>query len=366
MARINGQDINGDLFLMRFSNSKAFYARFYPHQRQEAFFDAHEKTFAFFNGIPQTILYDNLKTAVKRVLVGRKREEQDAFVKFRAHHGFDSDFCNRAKGNEKGGVEALARYVKWHIFTPVPEFPTIEALNSWIEERCCKLNAKPRGRNQQSFWDAFELEQDKLLPLSVHTFDCCTRKEAKVNRFSLVQFDRNQYSVPTDYTGKMVTVKGYVDKIEIYYQKTKLAIHERCYDSGKQKFQLEHYLKLLERKPRAVGQAKPVRQANLPKPFAQYHELVQSIDPEEGDRQFVNVLLLLRRYPVHKLSEALILAVEQNRLNPADVEQLVDTIDKPTTKVATNIKTAVIKPTGQVAPTQLQRYTSLVKGGVGA
>ncbi|QGG46324.1 IS21 family transposase [Heliorestis convoluta] len=366
VARINGQDIKGDLFLMRFSNSSAFYIRFYPHQRQEAFFDAHEKTFAFFNGVPQSILYDNLKTAVKRVLVGRKREEQDSFVKFRAHHGFDSEFCNRAKGNEKGKIESLARYVKWHVFTPVPEFPTIEALNNWIEERCRKLNAKPRGRNQQSFWDAFELERDKLLPISVHTFDCCTRKEAKVNRFSLVQFDRNQYSVPTEYTGKMVTVKGYVDKIEIYYQKTKIATHERCYDSGKQKFLLEHYLKLLERKPRAVGQAKPVRQANLPKPFAKYHEVVQSMDPEEGDRQFVKVLLLLKRFPVHIVSEALISAVKQNRLSPVDVEQIVDTIDKPSTKTVSSTNTEVLKPTGQVAPTQLQRYASLVKGGVGA
>ncbi|AQS60345.1 IS21 family transposase [Desulforamulus ferrireducens] len=365
-VKINDRDINGDVFLIRFSNSKAFYVRFYPHQRQEAFFDAHEKAFAFFNGVPQSILYDNLKTAVKRMLVGRKREEQDAFIKFRAHHGFDSDFCNRAKGNEKGGVESLARYVKWHIFTPVPEFPTIDALNNWIEGRCRKLNTKPRGRNRQSFWEAFTLEQDKLLPLSVHTFDCCTRKEAKVNRFSLVQFDRNQYSVPTEYTGKMVTVKGYVDKIEIYYQQTKLATHERCYEAGKQKFRLEHYLKLLERKPRSVGQAKPVRQANLPAPFAQYHQAVQRIDPAEGDRRFVNVLLLLRRYPVHILSSALILALEQSRLLPAEVEQLADIIDRPPSKPESIARTPVSITPSQIAPTQLHRYASLLKGGVGA
>lgn len=366
VAKINGQDISGDVFLIRFSSSKVFYVRFYPHQRQEAFFDAHEKAFAFFGGVPQSILYDNLKTAVKRVLVGRKREEQDSFVKFRAHHGFDSNFCSRAKGNEKGSIESLARYIKWHIFTPVPEFPTIDALNDWIEKRCRILNAKPRGRNGQSFWDAFKLEQDKLLPLSVHTFDCCTRREAKVNRFSLVQFDRNQYSVPTDYTGKRLTVKGYVDKIEIYDHQTKLATHERCYDSGKQKFQLEHYLKLLERKPRAVGQAKPVRQADLPKPFAQYHEAVQRLDLEEGDRCFVKVLLLLRRYPIHILSNALTLAIKQGSLLPADVERLADIVDNPMPKPINNCKTTAVKPTLQVAPTQLQRYTSLTNGGVGA
>ncbi|WP_416358844.1 Mu transposase domain-containing protein [Desulforamulus putei] len=103
------------------------------------------------------------------------------------------------------------------------------------------------------------------------SYDCCTRKEAKVNRFSLVQFDRNQYSVPTEYTGKVVTVKGYVDKIEIYYQQTKLATHERCYDSGKQKFQLDHYLKLL--KPNQYG--KPTFLNRLPSTMKPYSVLTR-------------------------------------------------------------------------------------------
>ena len=114
-----------------------------------------------------------------------------------------------------------------------------------------------------------------------------------------------------------------------------------------------------------MGQAKPVRQANLPKPFAQYHEAVQRIDPAEGDRRFVNVLLLLHRYPVHILSNALILALEQSSLSPANVERLADTIDRPTNKPINTCRTPVIKPNGQVAPSQ-QRYACLTKGGVGA
>ncbi len=77
MAQIAGQDIQGELFLLRFSHSKAFFVQFYPNQRQEAFFDAHEHAFTFFNGVPVQIPYDNLKTAVKKALLGQKREEQD-------------------------------------------------------------------------------------------------------------------------------------------------------------------------------------------------------------------------------------------------------------------------------------------------
>lgn len=231
LVNLDGIEVCGELFLLRMSYSKKFFARFYPHQRQEAFFDAHEQAFRYFGGVPQQILYDNLKTAVKKVLVGRAREEQDAFIKFRAHHGFDSQFCNPAKGNEKGGVEGLARYLKWHIFTPVPSFQDVDSLNSWILERCEKLNNRARGKEKISFGDRFEEEKSKLLPLTKHTFDCCARKEAKVNRFSLLTFDRNEYSVPVELIGKTLTVKGYVHEIRIYNNQSLVAKHQRSYQT---------------------------------------------------------------------------------------------------------------------------------------
>lgn len=315
MARIDGQDVHGELFLLRFSHSKAFFVRFYPHQRQEAFFDAHEHAFSFFNGVPGQILYDNLKTAVKKVLVGRKREEQDAFLKFRAHHGFDSQFCNSAKGNEKGIIEGLARYIKSHAFTPVPEFPSIEALNEWLTTRCQAFNARPRGKHKISFQERFKEERSRLLPLSKHTFDCCSRKEAKVNHYSLIAFDKNQYSVPVTYPRRIRTVKGYIDEVRIYDKETLVAVHPRCYESAKQVFILEHYFKLLERKPRSVGQAKPVRQADLPAVFAAFHRKAQRHDPDQADKHFVTVLLLLKHYPVALLAEALEKVLAQNLIN---------------------------------------------------
>lgn len=368
LARINGQDMQGELFLLRFSHSKAFFVRFYPHQRQEAFFDAHEHAFVFFGGVPRQILYDNLKTAVKKVLVGRKREEQDAFIKFRAHHGFDSQFCNVAKGNEKGIVEGLARYIKAHAFTPVPEFASIDALNEWLEARCQTLNARPRGKQKISFQEGLEEERAMLLPLSRHSFDCCSRKEAKVNHHSLISFDKNQYSVPVTYVGRILTVKGYITEIRIYDKQTLAATHPRSYESGKQHFILEHYFKLLERKPRAVGQAKPVKQAELPPPFAAYHQKAQRHDPDRGDKLFVAVLLLLKRYPVTILSDAIEQALAQNIVGIELIENYAEELFRQKQE-AKQLPPEAMQSTSSplaIAPPSISRYLQLQEDGVSA
>lgn len=368
LARINGQEVSGDLFLLRMSFSKAFFVRFYPHQRQEAFFDAHEQAFHFFGAVPGQILYDNLKTAVRKVLIGRRREEQDSFLKFRAHHGFDSQFCNVAKGNEKGIVEGLARYVKNHIFTPVPEFSSIEALNDWLATRCQALNERPRGKCKLSFADLFAQEKATLLPLSKHTFDCCSRKEVKANRFSLITFDKNQYSVPVDWVGRLLTIKGYVHEIRIYDKQTLLATHSRFYDAGKQYFQLEHYLKLLERKPRAVGQALPVRQTNLPAVFANYHKEALRRDPEKGDKLFVSVLLLLKQYPIALLSDVLDKALTEGIMAIDTIQVYAENASRyPMRESAvTTVPKPNLPDNPSIAPPQINRYRQLSQGGMSA
>jgi hypothetical protein len=308
---------------------------------------------------------------VKKVLVGHKREEQDSFIKFKAHHGFDSSFCNVAKGNEKGIIEALARYAKLHIFTPLPDFADIDTLNNWIEERCRKINAKQRKRKGCSFKELFEQEQTHLLPLSPHTFDCCSRKEAKVNRFSLIQFNKNQYSVPVSYTGRILTVKGYIHEIKIYDKQNLVATHPRSYGFGEEHFLLEHYLKLLERKPRSVSQAKPVRQANLPPAFESYHSEVKRQYPEDSDKMFVKVLLLLKIYPVQRIEKALEKALQQRILSienlHADLEET--TVQPPKVQeIAHKVEildeaTSENSSTPIIAPTQLSRYNQLTQGG---
>lgn len=234
--------------------------------------------------------------------------------------------------------------------------------------RCQALNARPRGKQKISFQERLEEERAMLIPLSKHSFDCCSRKEAKVNHHSLITFDKNQYSVPVNYVGRILTVKGYVSEIRIYDKQTLVAMHPRSYESGKQHFILEHYFKLLERKPRAVGQAKPVRQAELPASFAAYHQKARHHDPDRGDKLFVAVLLLLKYYPVAILSEAIERALAQN-LTSADLienyaEELLRNKQMVKYPAQESVKAASSPPA--VAPPAINRYCQLHEGGVSA
>jgi transposase len=104
VAVIAGERVTVQVFVMRLNYSRKLFVRAYPTQKQECFLDAHVQAFHFFGGVPHRISYDNLKTAVVRILEGRNRQEQRTFVVFRSHYLFESHFCTPGKGNEKGGV----------------------------------------------------------------------------------------------------------------------------------------------------------------------------------------------------------------------------------------------------------------------
>lgn len=105
VAIIASQRVTVQLFYMRLCYSRRLFMMAFPSQKQEAFFEGHVRAFHCFQGVAHRISYDNLKTAVKRVLEGRNRQEQQAFVVFRSHYLFESHFCTPGQGNEKGGVE---------------------------------------------------------------------------------------------------------------------------------------------------------------------------------------------------------------------------------------------------------------------
>src|SRR5690606_17406671 len=101
---IAGEEVTAQLFLMWLGYSSATFMKAYPAQKQELFFDGHVAAFTFFGGVPHQLWYDNLKVAVHKVLQGRNRQEQEAFISLRSHYLFEAHFCNTNAGWEKGGV----------------------------------------------------------------------------------------------------------------------------------------------------------------------------------------------------------------------------------------------------------------------
>jgi transposase len=135
-AMLSGERVKLQVFEMRSMASGGAYHRAYFHVTQQAFLDAHQFAFAYFGGVFRTLRYDNLKSAVKKVLRGYRREETSRFIAFRSHWRFQSEFCNPARGNEKGGVEGEGGYFRRNHWVPLPEARDLDELNAYLE-RCC-------------------------------------------------------------------------------------------------------------------------------------------------------------------------------------------------------------------------------------
>ena len=129
-AMLGGERIELQVFAMRSMASGAAYHRAYTHATQQAFLEAHELAFGYFGGVFRRLRYDNLKSAVKKMLRGYQREETSRFIAFRSHWRFQSEFCNPARGNEKGGVEGEGGYFRRNHWVPLPEARDLEELNA--------------------------------------------------------------------------------------------------------------------------------------------------------------------------------------------------------------------------------------------
>ena len=142
-------------------------------------------------------------------------------------------------------------------------------------------------------------------------FDGARYKEAKVNRYSMVQFETNRYSVPTIYVGEKVTVKATADEVKIQYKGTIIASHPRIYDRNQEQIILDHYLELLLQKSRALDNTKVYKPQTLAPIYEQYRRSLNARSPK-GNREFVRILMLHRDYPPALVTEAVEIAMAYN------------------------------------------------------
>ena len=292
---LNGIETRVMLFCYHLSHAGISFIMGFPHSRQEALFEGHIEAFRNLGGVPDRIIYDNMKTAVKNILAGKERTEQDAFIHFRNHYLFQADFCNPASGWEKGKVENLVGTSRRNFLVPLPEVKDFAELNALLWQRCQQEARKPKGQTKTSAWDLWQEEKTQLQPLPAHPFACCQKRRVTINSYSLVEFETNHYSVPVCYGPKEALIRAFVHRIEIYAANTQelLAIHPRCYDRGQESLVLDHYLELLARKPGGLVNAKVVRQ--MP---PVWRELLVQMKARlhRGDKEFIRTLLLLRSY----------------------------------------------------------------------
>ena len=323
---MNGIQTKVMLFCYHLAYAGISFVMAFPHSRQEALFEGHIEAFKHLGGLPDRIIYDNMKTAVKTILTGKERIEQENFIKFRNHYLFDADFCNPASGWEKGKVENLVGTSRRNFLVPLPEVSGFTELNELLWQGCQQMALRPKRLVEKTVWDLWQEEKLQMRPLPSHTFECCLKKQATINSYSLVEFETNHYSVPVKVSSKEASVKAFVHRIEIYSSKTHelLAIHNRSYGRGQESLVLDHYLDLLARKPGGLSNAKVIRHMPI-----LWKELLAQMKRQllRGDKEFIRSLILLRSYSHEVKLQTISQAVGQGLFIAEEIHDLARKIE---------------------------------------
>jgi len=250
---LDGRPTKVALFVMTLPYSDAIFVRAFPRECTEAFLEGHARAFDFLGVVPRRVSYDNLKIAVAKITGGRGRTLTDAFERLESHHLFESHFCRVRRPNEKGHVETLVGYARRNFLVPVPvAHGGLETLNADLEaHRRLDLTRKLWGKPSIKA-DLLEEERASLLALPAEAFVAARVESRSVDSLSLVGFDSNMDSVPTEFAHQRVTVAGTVDQIRVAVGDRTVAAHRRCWERQQVLHDPLHYLALLEPKPGAL------------------------------------------------------------------------------------------------------------------
>jgi predicted transcriptional regulator len=260
-VQINGRwtKLQMAVFTSAFGNYRM--AFLFTKQKTECFQEAHALFFKEAGGVYQTMVYDNMKVAVKR-FIGTEKEPTDGLLKLSIYYGFKYRFCNVRRGNEKGHVERSVEVIRRKAFAFRDTFETIEEANQYLYEVCNGLNQKPQPSQQnQTAEESLKQEQDTLLPLP-QAFDAARVQNVRVDKYSTVVIDQSHYSVPDHLVGEIVKVKIYSNRILSFYKEEKIADHIRLTGCHEWSLQLEHYLETIKKKPGALAGSTALQQAN--------------------------------------------------------------------------------------------------------
>ena len=320
---IGGVEQKAHCFVLDLPHSDGCFVKAYPAETTEAFLDGHVSAFAFLGGAPQSILYDNTKLAVARILGDGRRKRTRAFTELQSHYLFEDRFGRPGKGNDKGKVEGMVGYMRRNFLVPVPSFESFEALNAHLERRClARMDARLRGHSE-SIGQRMERDLEALLPLPPVAYDVCEKQPGRVSSLSLVRYRTNDYSAPVAYGHRDVLVKGYVDRVVISCGAEVIARHHRSYQRDDFVFDPIHYLPLLEQKTGALDQAAPPQGWDLPEEFATLRRLLESRMGRRGKREFVQVLRLLEHFSPGEVHAAVRDAIRLGALSFDAVKHLV-------------------------------------------
>jgi transposase len=289
VIRLAGVTVTVKVAHMRLCHSRMPFIRAYLRESQEMVFDAHDRGFAFWRGACTRGIYDNMKTAVDAVFVGKKRTFNRRFLQMCGHYLVEPTACTPAAGWEKGQIENQVGTSRDRLFCPRVQVGSMEELNDMLMERTITwTRTQPHPEiADKTIWEVFEAERASLVPYR-GAFDGFHEVTAAVSKTCLVRFDHNKYSVEASAVGRPVEVHAYADRVDLRQDGRLVGQHARVFARGEVVYNPWHYVPVLARKPGALRNGAPFRDWVLPRGIDKLRGRLRSA--EDGDRQMVEIL----------------------------------------------------------------------------
>lgn len=322
-AYIAGKKIRFHYFCMDLPHSDGCFVKAYPAETAEAFCDGHVAAFEFFGGVPQSILYDNTRLAVAKIVKGGQRLRSQMFGELQSHYLFDDRFGRPGKGNDKGKVEGLVGLVRRNFMTPLPVAPDFDAFNARLMDACIKRRQAILRGQTTSIAERMQADMAVFMALPPAPYDACHKVATRVSSLSLVRYRNNDYSVPTRYGHQEVLAKGYVDRVEIACRGEIIAVHARSYATAEFVYNPLHYLALLEHKSKALDQAAPLDHWQLAQCIHRLRRLMEVRMGNAGRREFIQVLRLMENFHQHQVEQAVTRALRLGAISFDAVKMLL-------------------------------------------
>jgi len=281
----------------------------YLRESLEMLLDAHVQAFAYFGGITRRGIFDNLKTVVTKVLLGKDRTFNRRFQQLASHYLFEPVACTPAAGWEKGQVENQVNFLRQRLFVPRIACADLAQLNAQLRDRCRRLAASHPHPEwpERTVAQVYAEEQPHLLQVGT-PFAAYKEQPVRVSTTALVSYDTNRYSVEADMVGKTVMLRAYAQWIVVVEAGEVIGEHPRLLGRHQVRYDPWHYVGVLQRKPGALRNGAPFRDWQLPEPLQAMRQALGT--HADADRQFVGILGAVLTYGLEAVTTACAQALE--------------------------------------------------------
>ena len=311
------------LFVLSLPCSGAVYLQAFPRECTETFLEGHVRAFRFFGGVPKRIAYDNAKVAVAKIVGSRERVPTAEFSRLTSYHPFATHFCLVRRPNEKGHVERLVDYARSNFLVPVPAVASLAELNATLEDQCRRDQERHVRGKPGTIATGLAEDRSAFLALPNRPFEARRVAPTTADSLSLATFDTNEYSVPTQYAYRSLTVVATVEEVKIIHEDRVVARHPRCWEREQCRYDPLHYLAVLERKPGGFDYARPLKDWLLPECFPLLRRRLEA-DERHGTRAFIRILRLLERHSLAQLTDAVAYALDLGVVDPESLRVILD------------------------------------------